>query len=126
MKTSPQSVCISASNLNAVRLAPRCILTPPKSNPSETKLSTVEQKTSQCGRQDALTINFMTTRARERRDARRLVAMYSIEAPDRLADSPAQVLGTVLNRNAANSETRDIVSPWRKFFESLSADKPEP
>jgi len=56
-------------------------------------------------------------RAKETKESRRLVGMYSVEAPSRLPpQNPSHFLGEVLHQNAV-SDVAHTDNPWRKFFD---------
>lgn len=62
-------------------------------------------------------------RAVETIESRRLVRVYSIEAPSRLPPpSPAHFLGQVLHQNVG--DVAHINDPWRKFFEPAELPSP--
>lgn len=56
-------------------------------------------------------------------ESRRLVRVYSIEAPSRLPPpNPAHFLGQVLYQNVG--DVAHVNDPWRKFFESAELPSP--
>ena len=62
-------------------------------------------------------------RAGETTESRRLVRVYSIEAPARLPPpNPSNFLGQVLHQNVG--DVAHVSDPWRKFFEDAQLPSP--
>ncbi|KAK1831671.1 hypothetical protein QBC39DRAFT_306301 [Podospora conica] len=60
-------------------------------------------------------------------ESRRLVRVYSIEAPSRLPPPhPAHFLGQVLHQSAGVSDVAHASDPWRKFFEPAQPTLDDP
>lgn len=68
----------------------------------------------------------MTSEPTDPRAARKLVRMYSLEAAERLPqDNDAHFLAQVLKESVPES-ARNIISPWRRFFDPSPDERPKP